>query len=57
MRFDTAKDRYLAAGDDHVIKIWDMDKVELLTTIDADGGLPVSSVGISMSESVMWIGD
>ncbi|XP_044464620.1 protein TOPLESS-like isoform X1 [Mangifera indica] len=42
VQFDTAKDRYLAAGDDHVIKIWDMDKVELLTTIDADGGLPAN---------------
>lgn len=42
VHFDTAKDQILAAGDDHVIKIWDMNKVQLLTTIDAGGGLPVS---------------
>ncbi|KAJ4707838.1 Protein TOPLESS [Melia azedarach] len=40
VQFDTTKNRILAAGDDHVIKIWDMDKVELLKTIDAGGGLP-----------------
>ncbi|KAH9798971.1 Topless-related protein 1 [Citrus sinensis] len=40
VHFDTAKDQILAAGDDHVIKIWDMNKVQLLTTIDAGGGLP-----------------
>ncbi|KAK8602586.1 hypothetical protein V6N12_052392 [Hibiscus sabdariffa] len=33
--------KFLAAADDHVIKIWDMDKVEHLTTIDA-GDLPAS---------------
>jgi hypothetical protein len=27
-----------------VIKIWDMNKIELFTTIDAEGGLPVSSL-------------
>lgn len=42
MQFGLTKDKFLAAADDHVIKIWDMDKVELLTTIDAEGGLPVS---------------
>ncbi|KAK6927582.1 hypothetical protein RJ641_006173, partial [Dillenia turbinata] len=39
MHFDTAKN-LLAAGDEFLIKFWDMDTVELLTTIDADGGLP-----------------
>ena len=38
------KNQVLAAGDEHVIKLWDMDKVELFTTIDAEGGLPVSSL-------------
>lgn len=42
VHFDTTKNQILAAGDDHVIKIWDMDKVELLTTIDAGGGLPAN---------------
>lgn len=37
------KNQFLAAGDEHVIKIWDMDKVDLFSTIDADGGLLVSS--------------
>lgn len=44
VQFDIMKSQVLAAGDEHVIKIWDMDKVELFTTIDADGGLPVSSL-------------
>lgn len=42
VKFDIMKNQFLAVGDEHVIKIWDMDKVELLTTIDADGGLLVS---------------
>ncbi|XP_077237920.1 topless-related protein 1-like [Tasmannia lanceolata] len=39
VQFDTTKNRYLAAGDDFMIKFWDMDTVNLLTTTDADGGL------------------
>ena len=42
VQFDTTRNRYLAAGDDFAIKFWDMDNVQLLTSIDADGGLPVS---------------
>lgn len=42
LQFDTAKNQFLAVGDDHLIKLWDMDNLELLTTIDADGDLPVS---------------
>lgn len=42
VQFDTAKNRFLAAGDDFSIKIWDMDNTQLLTCIDTDGGLPVS---------------
>ncbi|KAK9282441.1 hypothetical protein L1049_005359 [Liquidambar formosana] len=42
VQFDTTKNRFLAAGDDFVIKFWDMDNVNLLTTSDADGGLPAS---------------
>ncbi|KAG6782050.1 hypothetical protein POTOM_011437 [Populus tomentosa] len=42
VQFDTTKNRFLAAGDDFSIKFWDMDNVQLLTTIDADGGLPAS---------------
>lgn len=42
IQFDTTRNRYLAAGDDFSIKVWDMDNVNLLTTIDADGGLTVS---------------
>ncbi|KAL1552241.1 hypothetical protein AAHA92_13063 [Salvia divinorum] len=39
VQFDTCLDRFLAAGDEHVIKIWDMDNDELLAVINADGGL------------------
>ncbi|KAL9680409.1 hypothetical protein QQ045_018288 [Rhodiola kirilowii] len=42
VQFDTTKNRFLAAGDEHVIKFWDMDKVDLLATVDAEGGLPAS---------------
>lgn len=42
MQFDTTKNRFLAAGDEFTIKFWDMDNVQILTSIDADGGLPVS---------------
>ncbi|KAM7480314.1 hypothetical protein LguiA_028527 [Lonicera macranthoides] len=42
VQFDTTKNRFLAAGDDYTIKFWDMDNVQLLTSIDADGGLPAS---------------
>ncbi|CAL5380846.1 unnamed protein product [Camellia sinensis] len=40
VQFDTTKNRFLAAGDEFVIKFWDMDNVNLLTTTDAEGGLP-----------------
>lgn len=42
VQFDTSKNKYLAVGDDYAIKVWDMDKINILTTIDAEGGLPVS---------------
>ncbi|KAI3738733.1 hypothetical protein L2E82_28853 [Cichorium intybus] len=41
VQFDTTKNRFLAAGDEFTVKFWDMDNVNLLTTTDADGGLPV----------------
>lgn len=47
VQFDTTKNRFLAAGDDFSIKFWDMDNVQLLTSIDADGGLPVSVASLS----------
>ncbi|KAL3528878.1 hypothetical protein ACH5RR_008200 [Cinchona calisaya] len=42
VQFDTTKNRFLAAGDEFVIKIWDMNDTNLLTTIDAEGGLSAS---------------
>ncbi|GFP88955.1 topless-related protein 4 [Phtheirospermum japonicum] len=42
VQFDTTKNRFLAVGDEFKIKCWDMDNVNLLTSIDADGGLPAS---------------
>lgn len=44
VQFDTTRNRFLAAGDEYLIKFWDMDRVNLLTAVDADGGLPVSSI-------------
>lgn len=43
VQFDTTKNRFLAAGDEFKIKYWDMDNVNLLSSIDADGGLPVTA--------------
>lgn len=43
VQFVTIKNQLLAAGDDHEIKFWDMDKKELLMTRDTGGELPVSS--------------
>ncbi|KAJ6802893.1 topless-related protein 1-like isoform X1 [Iris pallida] len=42
VQFDTTKNRFLAAGDEFVVKFWDMDNTNLLTTADAEGGLPAS---------------
>ncbi|CAN1786868.1 Topless-related protein 4 [Linum perenne] len=44
VQFDTTKNRILAAGDEFMLKFWDMDNVSILTTIDADGGLPAPSM-------------
>lgn len=41
VQFDTTQNHFLAAGEDSQIKFWDMDNNGLLTSIDADGGLPV----------------
>ncbi|XP_057856327.1 protein TPR3 isoform X1 [Cryptomeria japonica] len=42
VHFDTTRNRFLAAGDEFMIKFWDMDNTSILTTVDADGGLPPS---------------
>ncbi|THG13733.1 hypothetical protein TEA_019667 [Camellia sinensis var. sinensis] len=39
---DITKDHFLAAGDDYVIKFWEMDSEDLLATSDARGDLPLS---------------
>ncbi|PRQ26695.1 putative transcription factor WD40-like family [Rosa chinensis] len=39
VQFDTTRNKYLAVGDDYAIKVWDMDNINLLATIDAEGGL------------------
>ena len=41
VKFATAKNKLLAAGDQHQIKFWDMDNVNILYTTKADGGLRV----------------
>ncbi|KAI9122848.1 hypothetical protein K1719_005737 [Acacia pycnantha] len=40
VQFDTTKNHFLAAGEDNQIKFWDMDNVNVLTSTDAEGGLP-----------------
>ncbi|XP_010245461.1 PREDICTED: protein TPR1-like isoform X2 [Nelumbo nucifera] len=40
VQFDTTRNHFLAAGEDSQIKFWHMDNVNILTTTDAEGGLP-----------------
>ncbi|XLR59997.1 hypothetical protein S83_010669 [Arachis hypogaea] len=40
IKFNSSPNQILAAGDEHMVKFWSMDNVELLTSTDADGGLP-----------------
>lgn len=57
VQFDTTRNRFLAAGDDHMVKYWDMDNVNLLTTADAEGGLQVRFLRgqlIQLATLSMW---
>ncbi|KAF5452308.1 hypothetical protein F2P56_027318 [Juglans regia] len=40
VQFDTTRNHILAAGEDYQIKFWDTDNTNVLTSTDADGGLP-----------------
>ncbi|KAF4389811.1 hypothetical protein F8388_009944 [Cannabis sativa] len=40
VQFDTTQNHFLAAGEDSQIKFWDMDNTNVLTSTDAEGGLP-----------------
>ncbi|KAG0463244.1 hypothetical protein HPP92_021720 [Vanilla planifolia] len=42
VQFDTTRNRFLAAGDEFLVKFWDMDNINLLATIDVEGSLPAS---------------
>ncbi|XP_047329931.1 topless-related protein 4-like [Impatiens glandulifera] len=42
VQFDTTKNRFLAVGDEFMLKFWDMDSLNILTTTEADGGLAAS---------------
>lgn len=42
VQFDTSKNHFLAVGEDGQIKFWDMNNISVLTSTDAEGGLPVS---------------
>ncbi|KAK3436788.1 hypothetical protein EUGRSUZ_C01424 [Eucalyptus grandis] len=44
VQFDTAKNRFLAVGDESMVKFWDMDNNDILTSIDADSELPGNSL-------------
>ena len=39
VQFDTTWNHFLANGDESVIKLWDIDNTNLLTTVDGDRGL------------------
>ncbi|XP_028086691.1 topless-related protein 3-like isoform X1 [Camellia sinensis] len=40
VQFDTTQNHFLAVGEDNQIKFWEMDTVNVLTSTDAEGGLP-----------------
>ncbi|XP_058189934.1 topless-related protein 3 isoform X1 [Rhododendron vialii] len=40
VQFDTTQNHFLAVGEDSQIKFWDMDTINVLTSTDAEGGLP-----------------
>ncbi|KAG8369134.1 hypothetical protein BUALT_Bualt15G0119600 [Buddleja alternifolia] len=40
VQFDMTQNHFLAVGEDSQIKFWDMDNVNLIMSVDADGGLP-----------------
>lgn len=42
VQFDTTQNHFLAVGEENQIKFWDMDNNNILTSTEADGGLPVS---------------
>ncbi|KAG0500381.1 hypothetical protein HPP92_000453 [Vanilla planifolia] len=42
VQFDTTRNRYIAVGDEFLIKFWDMDNTNILTTLDVEGSLPAS---------------
>ena len=44
VQFDTTRNRFLAVGEDNQIKFWDMDNTNMLTTAEAEGGLPVMKI-------------
>ncbi|KAM7276649.1 hypothetical protein ACFE04_018515 [Oxalis oulophora] len=44
VQFDTTKNHFLVAGDDSMIKIWDMEYTTLLHSNDVEGRLPHSPV-------------
>lgn len=44
VEFDISSNNYVAAGDSHVIKVWNVNDAQLLTVVDAGGDLPVCTL-------------
>lgn len=44
VEFDISRNNYVAAGDSHVIKFWNVNDAQLLTVVDAGGDLPVCTL-------------
>ncbi|WOL13546.1 protein TPR3 isoform X1 [Canna indica] len=42
MQFDLIKNKFIAAGDESMVKFWDMNNSNILTTTNAEGGLEIS---------------
>lgn len=55
IHFDLSKNKYIAVGDEFMVKFWNMNSPSVLTSTDAKGGLEVTlSFGLVFSFS-SWL--
>uniref|UniRef100_M1AR49 WD-repeat protein n=1 Tax=Solanum tuberosum TaxID=4113 RepID=M1AR49_SOLTU len=47
VEFDISRNNYVAAGDSHVIKVWNVNDAQLLTVVNAGGDLPIAGNSLS----------
>ena len=55
VQFDTTQNHFLAVGEDHQIKFWNMDNNDILTSMDAEGGLSISIIFIVVLGNIQLV--